>query len=73
MIVLWIFEENIILCRLEIICYHLFYYNHKILLDIISICFSGTSKALFSSKKICKIFQILRYIEYLDACMEYEI
>jgi len=29
------------------------------------------AKALFSSKKFCKIFQILRHIESLDACMEY--
>jgi len=29
------------------------------------------SKALFSSKKFCKIFQIFRHIESLDVCMEY--
>jgi len=29
------------------------------------------SKALFSSKKFCKIFQIPRHIESLDAYMEY--
>jgi len=28
-------------------------------------------KALFSSKKFCKIFQILHHIESLDACIEY--
>jgi len=26
---------------------------------------------LFSSQKFCKIFQIPRYIESLDVCMEY--
>ena len=29
------------------------------------------SWALFSSKKFYKIFQILRHIKSLDACMEY--
>jgi hypothetical protein len=29
------------------------------------------TKALFSSKKICKIFQILRHIESLDTCMKH--
>ena len=28
-------------------------------------------RALFSSKKFCKIFQILRHIKSLDACMKY--
>ena len=28
-------------------------------------------KALFSSQKFCKIFQIPRHIESLDVCMEY--
>jgi len=31
----------------------------------------NTMQALFSSKKICKIFQIPRQIKSLDACMKY--
>jgi len=31
----------------------------------------GASLALFSSKKIYKIFQIFRHIESLDTCMKY--
>jgi hypothetical protein len=29
----------------------------------------GAARALFSSKKICKIFQILRHIKSLDAVL----
>jgi len=36
-----------------------------------ALCSKALFKALFSSKKICKIFQIPRHIESLDACMDY--
>ena len=32
---------------------------------------TSTTHALFSFKKFCKIFQILRHIESLDVCMKY--